>query len=65
MLNLGECGAVSRRTARNVTTKIRPSRVDAESIATAIPVVIGGKAMQVSAMPYGPRYYRYYRYYPC
>ena len=45
--------------------EIRPSRVDAESIATAIPVVIGGKAMQVSVMPYGPRYYRYYRYYPC
>jgi len=30
--------------------EIRPSRVDAESIATAIPVVIDGKAMQVSAM---------------
>jgi len=30
--------------------QIRPSRADAESIATAIPVVIDGKAMQVSAM---------------
>jgi hypothetical protein len=29
---------------------IRHSRVDAETIATAIPVVIDGKAMQVSAM---------------
>jgi hypothetical protein len=45
--------------------EIRSSRVRAGSTATAIPVVIGGKAMQVSAMPYGPRYYRYHRYYPC
>jgi hypothetical protein len=35
--------------------EIRPSRVDAESIATAIPVVIDVKARQVSAMHYGPR----------
>jgi hypothetical protein len=30
--------------------QIRHSRVDAETIAMAIPVVIDGKAMQVSAM---------------
>jgi len=36
--------------AQRDSEQVRHSRVDAETIATAIPVVIDGKAMQVSAM---------------
>jgi hypothetical protein len=42
--------------AQHDDEQIRHSRVRAESIATAIAVVVNGKARQVSAMYYGPCY---------